>query len=159
MVANLNWVFLVYQMPREPSTPRISLWRQLRRLGVAQLSDGLVAVPYDASTKEQMEWIAHRVAEAGGSASIWIATPTVQKFGRNLAGSLAAERAAEYVAVAGLVEDALGADLTERRRTLRRLRAELRKIERRDYFPPPERQQARRSIAALAATLQEEKVR
>jgi hypothetical protein len=159
VVANLNWVFLVYQMPREPSTPRIAVWRQLRRLGVAQLSDGLVAVPYDAATKERIEWIAHLVMEAGGSASIWIATPTVRKFGRSLADSLTAERAAEYLKVSSLVEDVLGADLNERRRTLRRLRAELRKVERRDYFPPPERQQARRSVAELAATLQEEKVR
>ena len=123
MVANLTWVFLVYQMPREPSTPRIAVWRQLRRLGVAQLSDGLAAVPYDASTKEQMEWIANLVMEAGGSASIWITTPTVRKFGRSLADLLAADRAAEYEAVSTEVHDVIGADVTERRRVLRRLRA------------------------------------
>ena len=159
MVATLNWVFLVYQLPREPSTPRISVWRQLRRLGVAQLSDGLTAVPYDASTKEQMEWIAHQVIEAGGSASIWIATPTAQKSGRSLADSLSAERATEYLAISSQVADVLGADLGERRRTLRRLRAELRRIERRDYFPPSERQKARRSVTTLATTLQAERVR
>lgn len=159
MVANLNWVFLVYQMPREPSTPRIAVWRRLRRLGVAQLGDGLAAVPYDASTKEQMEWIANLVMEAGGSASIWITTPTVRKFGRNLADLLVADRAAEYEAVSTEVDDVLRADVTERRRVLRRLRAELRRIERRDYFPPLERQQARRSVAELAATLQGERVR
>jgi hypothetical protein len=159
MVANLNWVFLVYQLPREPSTPRISVWRQLRRLGVAQLSDGLVAVPYDASTKEQMEWVAHRVVEAGGSASIWIATPTMRRFGRSLAEALLIERATEYMAVSSQVDDVLSADISERRRTLRRLRAELGRIEKRDYFSPPERQQARRSIAGLAATLQGERVR
>ncbi len=158
MVANLNWVFLAYQMPREPSTPRIAVWRQLRRLGAAQLSDGLVAVPYDAATKEQMEWIAHLVMEAGGSASIWIATPTVRRFGRNLADALTAERAAEYMAVSGLVGDALHSDFNRRRRILKRLRAELRRIELRDYFPPPERQLARRAVAALAASLQEKKV-
>ena len=159
MVANVNWVFLVYQMPREPSTPRIAVWRHLRRLGVAQLSDGLAAVPYDESSKEQMEWIANLVVEAGGSASIWITTPTVRKFGRNLADLLAADRAAEYEAISTKVGDVLGADVTERRRALRRLRAELRRIERRDYFPPLERQQARRSVAELAATLQGERVR
>jgi hypothetical protein len=72
---------------------------------------------------------------------------------------LVADRAAEYEAVSTEVDDVLRADVTERRRVLRRLRAELRRIERRDYFPPLERQQARRSVAELAATLQGERVR
>ena len=40
-----NWVLLSYRMPREPSTPRITIWRKLKRLGVAQLGDGLIALP------------------------------------------------------------------------------------------------------------------
>ena len=40
-----EWVLLSYRLPREPSTPRIAVWRKLRRLGVAQISDGLVALP------------------------------------------------------------------------------------------------------------------
>lgn len=52
MPERLQWVLLVYRLPREPSTPRISLWRKLRRLGVAQLGDGVVALPLDARTRE-----------------------------------------------------------------------------------------------------------
>ena len=51
MAASLKWVFLVYRLPREPSTPRIALWRRLRRLGVVQIADGVVALPLDARTK------------------------------------------------------------------------------------------------------------
>jgi membrane AbrB-like protein len=51
-----EWVLLSYRMPREPSTPRIAVWRKLKRLGIAQLSDGLVALPADARTREQLEW-------------------------------------------------------------------------------------------------------
>jgi hypothetical protein len=29
------WVLLSYRMPREPSTPRITIWRKLKRLGIA----------------------------------------------------------------------------------------------------------------------------
>jgi len=49
---------LAYRLPREPSTPRIALWRRLKRLGVVQLLDGLVALPADAKTREQLEWAA-----------------------------------------------------------------------------------------------------
>ena len=156
MVANTNWVFLVYQLPREPSTPRISVWRKLKRLGVAQLGDGLVALPYDASTKEQLEWIAHDITEAGGDASIWITTPTVRRFGENLAGSLTAERAGEYRQLSEEVAENLNVGPGERSRLLRRLRAEYRRIERRDHFPPEEKATARNALDRLAASLEPE---
>src|SRR5919198_1871311 len=65
-----RWVLLAYRLPREPSTPRSALWRKLRRLGAAQLLDGLAALPLDARTREQLEWVADEVIEAGGEASI-----------------------------------------------------------------------------------------
>ena len=63
---------MAYRLPREPSTPRIALWRKLRRLGVVQLVDGLVALPADARTKEQLEWLAEEVLDAGGEATVWV---------------------------------------------------------------------------------------
>jgi len=47
-----QWVLLSYRLPREPSTPRINIWRKLKRLGVVLISDGLVALPADARTRE-----------------------------------------------------------------------------------------------------------
>src|SRR5258705_13993425 len=63
-----EWVLLAYRLPREPSTPRITLWRKLRRLGAVQLVDGLVALPADAKTVEAFEWLADEVVDAGGEA-------------------------------------------------------------------------------------------
>ena len=65
-------MLLAFRLPREPSTPRIALWRKLKRLGAAQLLDGLVALPLDDRNREQLEWLADDVAEAGGEATIWI---------------------------------------------------------------------------------------
>ena len=48
MAGRVEWVLLAYRIPREPSTPRITVWRKLKRLGVAQIVDGLVALPLDA---------------------------------------------------------------------------------------------------------------
>jgi DNA-binding transcriptional regulator PaaX len=48
-----SWVLLCYRLPREPSAPRITVWRHLKRLGVGQLADGLVTTPADARTREQ----------------------------------------------------------------------------------------------------------
>src|SRR5215468_2889718 len=94
-----TWVLLCYRLPRDPSTPRITTWRKLKRLGVAQLADGLVTLPADARTREQLEWIAQEVTEAGGEASIWLAQPASQEQERELATRMAEARAAEYTAV------------------------------------------------------------
>ena len=45
-----QWVLLSYRIPREPSTPPIAVWRKLKRLGVGQIGDGVVALPADART-------------------------------------------------------------------------------------------------------------
>src|SRR5215211_7381913 len=96
LVAVGQWVLLAYRLPREPSTPRIALWRALRRLGAVQLLDGLVALPADARTREQLEWLADDVVQAGGEASVWLAQPGSAAQERALAGRMQAEAAADY---------------------------------------------------------------
>jgi hypothetical protein len=145
-----EWVLLAYRLPREPSTPRIALWRRLRRLGAAQLLDGLVGLPFDAKTREQLEWVAEDVTERGGDASIWIARPSTVAEERALASRMRAAIAADYRAVVDAARSAAGSDPVAKRRTLRRLRETLRAIEARDYFPPPERDEARAEVALLA---------
>lgn len=148
-----EWVMLSYRLPREPSTPRTALWRRLRRLGVAQVGDGLVALPADARTREQLGWAADDVLENGGDASVWLARPEARAAARALAASMAAARAAEYAALTAQAEAAAGADDDERRRALPRLRRLHREITRRDFFPPAERELAVRALRALEAAV------
>jgi len=116
-VADGRWVLLSYRVPREPSAPRIAVWRKLKRLGVAQLSDGLVALPADARTREHLEWIAQEVREAGGQAGVWLAEPTEPTQERELATEMAAARAGEYTAVTVEAEQAAALPAAQRRRT------------------------------------------
>jgi hypothetical protein len=154
-VASAAWVLLAYRLPREPSTPRIALWRRLRALGVAQLVDGLVALPADSRTREQLEWLADEVEEAGGDASVWIAEPASAKQGRALAEQMQLAVAAEYVELAEAARAALKTEAGSRKRRLAKLRRDLRRIRRRDYFPPPERDEARAAVEAIARSLEE----
>jgi len=145
-----RWVLLVYRMPREPSTPRIAIWRKLKQLGVAQLADGLVALPRDERTQEHLEWVAEAVVEAGGTATVWLGEPGSPRAERELARRLAVQRAAEYREVVAEASAALDADAVDARRVLQRLRRQLRRIRRRDYFPPTERDEAAATVARLA---------
>src|SRR6266487_1653315 len=93
------WVLLAYKLPRDPSTPRSALWRKLRRLGAAQVLDGLVALPLDARNREQLEWLADEVLEAGGEATIWVGELASARQERELAGRMAEAIADDYMAV------------------------------------------------------------
>jgi hypothetical protein len=152
------WVLLAYRLPREPSTPRIGLWRKLRRLGAAQVLDGLAALPHDARNREQLEWLADEVVEAGGEATIWVGELASAAQERQLAGRMATAVAGEYRAVIEGAAAALADPSGPRRRTLGRLRRELHRIRARDYFPPPERELAQQAVDELS-TLVEEPVR
>lgn len=151
----LQWVLLGYRLPREPSTPRSALWRKLRRLGAAQVLDGLAALPLDARNREQMEWLADEVVEAGGQATIWIGELASTAQERELPTQMAAAVAADYEALIAEAAAARAEPVGQRRRTLSRLRRELRRIRARDYFPPPERERARQAVEDLAAEVEE----
>jgi ChrB-like protein len=150
-----EWVQLAYRLPREPSTPRIAVWRRLRRLGAVQIVDGLVALPRDSRTQEQLEWLADEILEANGEATIWFATPGSAAHERALAARMAEVIAAEYGAVIEAARAARGSDAVSRRRTLARLRRTLHTIRGRDFFPPSERQQALQAVEELASQLVE----
>ncbi|WP_238383442.1 MULTISPECIES: Chromate resistance protein ChrB [unclassified Nocardioides] len=148
-----EWVFLTYALPRNPSAPRLALWRRLKRLGVAQLADGLVALPADSRTREQLEWAADEVVGNGGRAGVWLAQPATRAQEREIKESMNTARAAEYDVVIADAREALQRPDVERTRALRRLREENRRIRRRDFFRPAQRETARRLLDELAASV------
>jgi hypothetical protein len=145
-----HWVFLAYRLPREPSTPRISVWRRLRALGVAQLLDGLAALPLTPRSREQLEWLADQVVEAGGESSIWIAHAATAAQERDLVQRMAEAIAEEYRSLAEGAEHAETGEPDGRRRALARFRRQMHRIGQRDYFPPPGREAAVEAINRLA---------
>src|SRR5215211_5265894 len=135
MAGSLHWVLLAYRLPRDPSTTRVAVWRRLRRHGVVALVDGLVALPADARTREQLDWIADEVMAAGGEATVWVARLGSAAMERTLAGRMADAVAADYGATHAAATAALDEPPATRTRVAARLRRELRRIGQRDFFP------------------------
>jgi hypothetical protein len=144
-----QWVLLAYRMPREPSTPRIAVWRKLRRLGVAQIVDGLVAVPHSVSNLEQMGWVANDILDGDGEAQLWTAELNSSKQERELVARLNRDVADAYRAFVDATEAARGADSVGPRQ-LGRFQRELRDIVRRDHFGATGRDRAERAIQRLS---------
>lgn len=149
MDSRTRWVLLAYRLPREPSTPRIALWRQLRQLGVVQIVDGVVGLPLDARTRERLEWLADDVVAHGGQATVWLAKPGSVAQERALAEQMAAAVTADYERLIAQALATADGVPSVRRRSVARLRRELRRIRARDYFPGPITERARAAVEAL----------
>ena len=64
------WLVLVWRLPSGVSTPRVTTWRRLTRLGAVALTPGAAVVPYSEQVHEQLDWIADDINEWGGDA--WV---------------------------------------------------------------------------------------
>src|SRR3954447_2327164 len=107
----MEWVLLAYRMPREPSTPRIAVWRKLRKLGAVQLVDGLVALPSAAPPaaavgsgegRVSSGGVGEEVIDAGGEAWTFAAQPGTKRQDAALRSQISTAVAEEYRA---LIED------------------------------------------------------
>jgi hypothetical protein len=149
-----RWVLLIYRLPREPSRHRVAVWRKLRDLGALYLQDGVAALPEDAVTREQLEWLQLRVREAGGEATLWEAKPGTVAEEAELVGAFRSSREEAYRTIIAEAErlrrkaEMGGGAPLER---LGKLEREFRAERRRDYFRSPLRREA---AAALKAARQ-----
>jgi succinate dehydrogenase/fumarate reductase flavoprotein subunit len=95
------------------------------------------------------------VTDAGGEGTIWVGELGSSTQERELAARMSETVAGEYQTVIEEAE-ALASEVSgQGKRSLARLRRELRQIRARDYFPPPERELAQQALEQLAATLDE----
>ena len=146
-----RWVLLVYRLPREPSRHRVAVWRKLRDLGALYLQDGVAALPEDAVTREQLEWLQLRVREAGGEATLWEARTGTMAEEAELVEAFRSSREEAYKAIIARAQRLRrkaqmgGGALSER---LGKLEREFRAERRRDYFRSPLRLEAAGALKA-----------
>jgi hypothetical protein len=155
MEERTRWVILVYQLPREPSRHRVAVWRKLKDLGALYLQDGVAALPEDAVTREQLEWLQSGVREAGGEATLLEGRPGTVAEERELVEHFRSSREEAYRAIVAEADRVRrkaamgGSDILLEQ--VGKLEREFRAERRRDYFRSPLRAEA---AAALKAARQ-----
>jgi hypothetical protein len=66
-----TWLVLHYQLPREPSAPRVSTWRKLKKLGAVLVNETFWVLPENNRTREHFRWLAAGILEYGGQVSVF----------------------------------------------------------------------------------------
>src|SRR6266498_3624160 len=151
MSAAVNWLVVAWRLPTGSSTPRVSIWRSLRKLGASVMTPGAAIVPYREDLQEQLDWLAQEIESLGGEAWVLPVTVLSESEERVVRERMIADRDEEY---RGLEEDALAFlsrhaahpvasdDFTARLqidRELLALQRRFRKIRARDYLGSPGR--------------------
>ena len=94
--APARWLVLTWRLPSGPSTPRVSLWRSLRRLGAAVLTPGAAILPFRDDLLEQLDWLAQSVEEQDGVGWVLPVTELSEREERKVREQMNADRQAEY---------------------------------------------------------------
>jgi hypothetical protein len=125
--------------------------RKLRDLVSLYLQHGVAALPEDAVTREQLEWLQLRVREAGGEATLWEARPGTVAEEAELVEAFRSSREEAYRTIIAEAErlrrkaEMGGGALLER---LGKLEREFRAERRRDYFRSQLRGEAAAALKA-----------
>lgn len=69
-MTDLSWLLLLYGLPTKHGAARLALWRQLKRLGAVSLKTSAYVLPDRPDLYESFQWLAQRVREQGGDATL-----------------------------------------------------------------------------------------
>jgi hypothetical protein len=164
-VAPPAWLVLAWRLPATSSTPRVTTWRNLRRIGAARLTPGAAALPYREDLQEQLDWVAQEIETLGGEAWVLPVTELSESEASTIRQRMLADRDEEYRsleqdAVAFLARrDATQIDGAAARgqidKELLALQRRFRKIRARDYVGAPARISAAEAIDRCLAYRQD----
>jgi hypothetical protein len=153
-----RWAVLTWRLPSGSSTPRVNLWRSLRRLGAAVLTPGAAILPFREDLLEQLDWLAQEVESQGGDAWVLPVLELNEREEARVCEQMRADRRAEYEELRAEAADFLrrapehpdpDGDYGLRLRTEKELLAlqrRFRKVRARDYFGAPGRREAAQTI-------------
>ncbi len=164
-----RWLLLVYKVPSQPSNARVSVWRDLRRLGAFYLQQAVCVLPDNPAMIEAISAIRGKVDRLGGTSFSAVLTDLGTTEHDQIVQGLLAASERDYAEIVEECEskffkeieferyrrnytfeeaEEIGQDLDKLRRWLARVIA-------RDWIGAPGRDLAERKITACAELLEQ----
>ncbi len=93
----MRWVVFTYSLPaKQGSSPRVALWRRLRRLGAVSPTGGVQVLPERPDCVEAFQWLAQEMRQAGGEAVVMYVQAFAGLTDQQLIEMFRAARAEDY---------------------------------------------------------------
>jgi len=162
------WLLLVYKLPSDSSRARVTVWRQLKRLGALYVQQAVCVLPDRADLRESLEKVRRKLDELGGS-SIFLTLNQVEDEAREkFVTGFRDQSAKEYAEIIEECDTKFVKEIEferfrdnftfeeaeEIRQDLEKLRRWLKKVESRDWMSADGRETARRKVAGCEQLLE-----
>lgn len=142
----MEWIALSYSLPsKEGSSPRVALWRRLRRLGALPIAGGVQVLPARGECVESFQWLVQEIQATNGEAAVMTVTRLDGVTDQQMVALFCAARAEDYrhletqaLDLKHAIDGEKDIDSLEIRDKLERLRRRHTDIARIDYFDCPE---------------------
>jgi hypothetical protein len=154
-MTELSWLLLLYSLPAKSGALRLSVWRQLKRLGAVPLKTSASVLPDKPELYESFQWLAQRVREQGGDATLVRADDIDGVSDDEIVALFQQARAAEYD---DLLKDirpllpARGKKTPATAEDLEKLAARLQAVRQIDFFDCPKATDAEMLLRRLGDT-------
>ena len=157
----MEWIAISYSLPSKSSSPRVSIWRQLKRVGAVSPVGGVYILPAQGPCVEAFGWLAQQVRQAGGEAVVMHVGRFEGLTDQEAIALFRQVRQLEYAEIheqADRIEAAIREpDDTEERMAVKdeldRLQKQWADVARIDYFECPERDLLAARLARLRLAL------
>ena len=159
-----RWLLLIHQLPTKPAYFRVKIWRRLQGIGAVAVKNTVYALPSNAETQEDFEWLLKEIVEGGGEAMVCEARLVDGMSDAQVRALFDTARDEDYGTLANEARD-LAATLEkngvaeghiEARSQVARLRRRLAEIAAIDFFGANGREPAEGLIAGIEARLTED---
>jgi hypothetical protein len=161
--AEQRWLLLIHQLPSKPAYFRVKIWRRLQSIGAVGVKSAVYALPADAETQEDFEWLLKEIVEGGGEAMVCEARLIDGLSDAQVRTMFDVARDADYGEIAAdarslLAGSAAAEGAAEARQQAARLRKRLETVAAIDFFGATGRLTAEALVARIEAEVKEEKL-
>ncbi|MGO4668192.1 chromate resistance protein ChrB domain-containing protein [Bosea sp. 2RAB26] len=161
-----RWLLLIHQLPTKPAYFRVKIWRRLQGIGAVAVKSTVYALPANAETQEDFEWLLKEIIDGGGEAMVCEARLIDGLSDAQVRALFDAARDSDYADIAkdardlsaGLDTEASAEKRADARTQLGRMRKRLAELVSIDFFGATGRLAVEGLLAELEARVTEEKV-
>ncbi len=161
-----RWLVLVYRIPSEPTRLRAAVWRRLKSLGAIYLQNAVAALPAGQAAERSMRRLHHDIVQMGGTATLFASDALAGE--QTVLQAFQAARSDEYEEIVDRCDGFVGevekeyakahfsyAELEENEVDHTKLVNWLARVEARDTFGAPGREQAQAAVAHCEQVLED----
>lgn len=152
------WLVLSYTLPTgQTSSPRVTLWRRLRRLGTITIAGSAYILPDREECAEALQWLSQEIRHAGGEALIMHVSTFAGLSHAEVVAHFQEARRKDYQELADQADGFMVARTTQTDQDVRDMLDKLRRrhaeIARTDYFHCPDGVQVAAQLDRIAQAL------